>query len=81
MHYLDKLAEIEAKYEGLTEQLGKAEVLADPALYQKTAKARADLTEIVEKFREWKTISKAVKDTKSAGGRIFLRSGNESDGA
>ena len=29
MHYLDKLAEIEAKYEGLTEQLGKPEVLAD----------------------------------------------------
>jgi len=65
MHYLDKLAEIEAKYEGLTEQLGKAEVLADPALYQKTAKARADLTEIVEKYREWKTINKAANDTKT----------------
>jgi peptide chain release factor 1 len=65
LHYLDKLAEIEAKYEGLTEQLGKAEVLADPSVYQKTAKARADLTEIVEKFREWKTISKAVKETKA----------------
>ena len=36
MHYLDKLAEIEAKYEALTEQLGKPEVLADAALYQKT---------------------------------------------
>ncbi len=65
MHYLNKLEEIEAKYEALTEQLGKAEVLADPALYQKTAKSRADLTEIVEKFREWKTIVKSVKDTKS----------------
>src|SRR5208337_37084 len=65
LHYFDKLAEIEAKYEGLTEQLGRAEVLADPSLYQKTAKARADLTEIVEKFREWKTISKAVQETKT----------------
>ena len=65
MHYLDKLAEIEAKYEGLTERLGKAEVLADNAVYQKTAKARADLTEIVEKFQDWKTISKSVKDTKA----------------
>jgi peptide chain release factor 1 len=64
MHYLDKLAEIEAKYDGLTEQLGKAEVLADPALYHKTAKTRADLTEIVEKFRDWKAIYKAAKDTK-----------------
>ena len=65
MHYLNKLAEIEAKYNGLTEQLGKAEVLADNAVYQKTAKARADLTEIVEKFQEWKTISKGVADTKA----------------
>ncbi len=65
MHYLDKLAEIEAKYNGLTEQLGKPEVLADNAFYQKTAKARAALTEIVEKFQEWKGISKAVKDTKA----------------
>ena len=65
MHYLNKLAEIEARYEALTEQLGKAEVLADNSVYQKTAKARADLTEIVEKFQEWKTISKGVTDTKA----------------
>jgi peptide chain release factor 1 len=65
VHYLNKLEEIEAKYEALTEQLGKAEVLADPALYQKTAKSRADLTEVVEKFREWKTLVKSVKDTKA----------------
>jgi peptide chain release factor 1 len=65
LYYLDKLAEIEAKYEALTEQLGKAEVLADPSAYQKTAKARADLTEIVEKYREWKTLSKSAKDTKA----------------
>ena len=64
MHYLEKLAEIEAKYEELTVQLSRAEVLSDPALFQKTAKARADLTEIVEKFREWKGISQSVKDTK-----------------
>ena len=65
MHYLDKLAETEARYDSLTDQLGKAEVLADPNLYQKTAKARADLTEIVEKFREWKDINKSVKDTRA----------------
>ncbi len=65
MHYLNKLAEIEARYETLTAQLGKPEVLADPSAYQKTAKARADLTEIVEKFQEWKTISKGVADTKA----------------
>ena len=65
MHYFDKLAEIEAKYEGLTEQLGKTGVLADPNLYQKTAKARADLTEIVEKFQAWKALNKSVEETKA----------------
>jgi peptide chain release factor 1 len=65
MHYLDKLAEIEAKYEALTEQLGKAEVLADNSVYQKIAKSRADLTEIVDKFREWKSVEKSVKDTRA----------------
>ena len=65
MNYLNKLEEIEAKYEGLTERLAKAEVLADPNLYQKTAKARADLTEMVEKFQEWKTLNKSVKETKA----------------
>jgi peptide chain release factor 1 len=65
LHYLDKLGEIESQYEALTQQLAKAEVLADNTVYQKTAKARADLTEIVEKFQEWKTISKSAKDTKS----------------
>ena len=65
MHYFDKLAEIESQYEGLTAQLGRPEVLADPALYQKTAKSRADLTEVVEKFQQWKAINKSVKETKT----------------
>jgi peptide chain release factor 1 len=65
LQYLDKLAEIEAKFEELTAQLGRPDVLADPALYQKTAKTRSDLTEIVDKYREWKALSKSVKETKA----------------
>jgi peptide chain release factor 1 len=64
MHFLDKLAEIEKKYEELTAQLGEAGVLADQALYQKTAKARAELSEVVEKYREWKSIQKYLQETK-----------------
>jgi peptide chain release factor 1 len=65
MHFLEKLAEIESKYDELTAQLASAEVLADPLRYQKIAKARAELTEIVEKFRHWKTIQKSLKDTQA----------------
>jgi peptide chain release factor 1 len=64
MHFLEKLAEIEKKYDELTAQLGEAGVLADQTLYQKTAKARSELSEVVEKYREWKNIQKSLQETK-----------------
>jgi len=65
MHFLEKLAEIEKKYDELTAQLGNAEVLADTTLYQKAAKAHADLRDIVEKYRDWKAIQKSLVETKA----------------
>jgi peptide chain release factor 1 len=65
MNFLDKLAEIEKKYEELTSQLGDPAVLADPAAYQKTAKAQSALTEVVEKYREWKGIAKSLVETEN----------------
>jgi len=65
MHFLEKLAEIEKKYDGLTAQLGDPGVLADQALYQKTAKAHSELSEVVEKYREWKSIQKGLEETKA----------------
>ena len=65
MHYLEKLQEIESKYEALTAQLGDARTLGDPSLYQKTAKAHADLREVAEKFRSWKGLEKNLAEAKS----------------
>ncbi len=65
MHFLEKLAEIEAKYDELGAQLGEARVLADPSLYQKTAKAHAELTPIVDKYRQWKSLQKSLGETKT----------------
>ncbi len=64
MHFLDKLTEIETKYEELNARLSDARVLADPVVYQKTAKAQAELRDLVEKYREWKDIQKALQETK-----------------
>jgi peptide chain release factor 1 len=64
MHFLEKLAEIEHKYEELTAQLSDAEVLADAARYQKAAKAHAELAELVEKYRQWNAIEKSLRGTK-----------------
>jgi peptide chain release factor 1 len=64
MLFRDKLAEIERKYEELTAQLSSPEVLADPSRYQKTAKALSDISEVVEKFRQWKAIDKSMSGAK-----------------
>ena len=44
-------------------QLGDPAVLADQSQYQKAAKAQSELGEIVEKFREWKSIRKGLVET------------------
>lgn len=59
-----KLEALEQKYEELTAALAQPEVLNDTAKYQKTAKAQADLAEIVEKYREYKEIQKRIPETK-----------------
>jgi peptide chain release factor 1 len=61
MHFLEKLAEIERKYEELTAQLSDPQVLTEPARYQRVAKAHAELSEVVEKYRQWQDIAKSIR--------------------
>jgi peptide chain release factor 1 len=65
MHFIDKLAEIEARCEELTAQLSDPRVLADQQRYQKAAKSHAELREMVEKYREWKGLKKSFEETKA----------------
>ena len=61
---IDKLNELEARFEDLNRQLADPEVLANPSAYQKYAKAHRDLSEIVEKFREYKGLLQHIEDTR-----------------
>jgi peptide chain release factor 1 len=65
MHFFKKLAEIETKYDELTAQLGDPAVLVDQTLYQKAAKAHSELSEVVGKYREWKSLQKSLEETKA----------------
>ena len=47
----DKLAQIETRYEELTNELSSAELLSNPSAYAKAAKQHRSLSEIVEKYR------------------------------
>jgi peptide chain release factor 1 len=60
----EKLEQLEARYEELTRLLTDPELLGDPGRYQKQAKAHSDLSVVVEKFREYKSIQVGISDTK-----------------
>jgi peptide chain release factor 1 len=61
---LDKLEQIEARYEALTEELSSPDVYSDPANYAKLSKQHRSLGEIVSKYREWKQIRSEVAGAK-----------------
>ena len=59
---LEKLAEIEKRYDELTELLSDPQIIAVPLEFQKYAKAQAGLTEIVEAFRAYRDIERQIAD-------------------
>jgi peptide chain release factor 1 len=61
----ERLAQIEARYEELTQALATPEVINDSAKYQKTAKAHSEIMPVVEKYREYKDLAKGVAESKA----------------
>ena len=59
---LSKLDNLEEKYNELTDLLSKPETIADQQKYQRLAKAHANLAEIVDKYRQYKSISKQLQE-------------------
>jgi peptide chain release factor 1 len=57
---LDKLAQIETRYEELTNELSSPELLANPSAYGKAAKQHRSLGEIVEKYRSYKSLAEQL---------------------
>ncbi|HWT00083.1 MAG TPA: peptide chain release factor 1 [Pyrinomonadaceae bacterium] len=53
---LEKLEQIEARYEELTQELSSPDVMSDQAAYVKAAKQHRSLGEIVAKYREMKSL-------------------------
>ena len=59
---LHKLDSIEEKYNELTEQLSRPEVISDQSKFQKYAKAHSDLSDIVSEYREYKSLIQQIND-------------------
>jgi peptide chain release factor 1 len=60
----DRLTRLEQQYEQLTRQLASPETIHDPARYQKTARAHAELAEVVEKYREFKALQQGIAESR-----------------
>src|SRR5947209_18986392 len=61
---IDRLRNVEARYDELTNELANPEVVSDSKRYQKTAKSHAELGELVAKFREYKDLERGIIETR-----------------
>src|ERR1700751_4081087 len=64
----EKLDQLGARYDELTQQLSTQALVSDSARFQKVAKQHADLEEIVAKHREYKKMEKDL----AAGHQMFI---------
>ncbi|MDQ6653145.1 MAG: peptide chain release factor 1 [Acidobacteriota bacterium] len=71
---LQRLEQIEARYEELANQLSERELLADQAAYTKATRQHRSLGEIVEKYRSWKTLNEEL-----AGARELLDTADDEE--
>jgi len=62
---IDKLNALEKRFDEVNALLADPEVIADHAVYQKHAKAHRELSAVVEKFRQYKSILRGIEDAKA----------------
>jgi len=62
---IDKLSQIEERYEQLGNLLADPEVLADYNRVREYAQERAKIADLVETYRQFKSVSKELADTRS----------------
>ena len=60
----DKLENVEKRYEELNQKISDPEVIANQSEWQKLMKEHAEIQELVEKYREYKKVSKNIEDLK-----------------
>ena len=64
----EKLTATERRYEELMQRLGSAEIQTDPSEYRKQARALSEIEPLVERFREYKTVTRDIAQTEELVG-------------
>jgi peptide chain release factor 1 len=64
MQYRPKLDEMERRFEELTAQMADPAVINDSTQYRKVTKEQSDLSELVGKYRDWKTAHQNLEEAR-----------------
>jgi len=70
----DKLEALEDRFETLAEQISDPDIIADIERWKKLCKDHADLSPIIDKYREYKTAKQTIADDKE-----MLEAGQDKD--
>ena len=65
MAWIRKIEEVEARYDELSGKLADPSVFRDQKAYRKLARQHAEITVVVEKFREWKAAVREIEEARS----------------
>ncbi len=65
MGMLDRLAEIEKRYEELTSEMARPEVASDIRRLQELARERASVEDLVNRYRQYQATTKSLKETRA----------------
>jgi len=61
----ERLDQLEARYEEMNRALASPGIVNDSAKYQKTAKAHSEIAPVVEKYREYKDLTRGIAESKA----------------
>ncbi len=64
MEWIQRIDEVEARFEELSESMADPSVVGDQKTYQRLARQHSEIAEVVEKYRSWKDAGQQIEATR-----------------
>ena len=64
MQFVQKLEQLEKRFEELTQQMADPAVISDGDRYRKITKEQSEISEVVGKYREWKQVNDSLSQAR-----------------
>jgi peptide chain release factor 1 len=65
MEFIQKLEQLEKRFDDLNRQMADPVVISDSDQYRKVTKAHSELSEVVAKYRDWKKVADALSQARA----------------